>query len=622
LGVTVLLAAALLGPRAAAGLAVVETALLLPLRGAIPTLTSTEIAVALATLWAVLVLMIEIYRPVRALAGWSREYMRQARAHLEEARDRQAQLKDALDALTHANRQLALSNEKFAAMRLLAEEAQKTKAAFVANVSHEFRTPLNIILGLAEIMLDAPETYGEALPAAVRRDLRILNRNCEHLSTMINDVLDLSQVEAGRLALHREPVDLRALTDSAIVVVRPLLDKKGLRLEAALPTDLPLIHGDRTRIRQVILNLVSNAARFTTQGGIEISGEVQGQYVVMRVRDSGPGIAAEDAERIFEPFQQAPGTQNRYGGSGLGLTISKQFVELHGGKMWLESQPGIGSTFSFRLPISPLNAPLAPPGRWITEGWVERTTRAALPETHLEQRVILCDATGELHPLFTRYADQISFVDVRNLAQAEAALRETAAQALILNADTPAALTLALDEAATRLADVPIIGCALAPKAAPAQTAGATQYLLKPFTRADLKAQLEALPAPVHEVLIVDDDADNLDLLSRLLRANDATLSIRTASGGAQALAELRAQLPDLVFLDLVMPDMDGWQVLAAKNEEERMREVPVVIVSAQDPRDAPVTSPLLAATMGKGLSISKVLRCSQALAALLLQPD
>jgi CheY-like chemotaxis protein len=126
----------------------------------------------------------------------------------------------------------------------------------------------------------------------------------------------------------------------------------------------------------------------------------------------------------------------------------------------------------------------------------------------------------------------------------------------------------------------------------------------------------------VHEVLIVDDDADNLDLLSRLLRANDATLSIRTASGGAQALAELRAQLPDLVFLDLVMPDMDGWQVLAAKNEEERMREVPVVIVSAQDPRDAPVTSPLLAATMGKGLSISKVLRCSQALAALLLQPD
>ncbi len=180
-----------------------------------------------------------------------------------------------------------------------------------------------------------------------------MRRNCEHLASMINDVLDLSQIEAGRLALHKEWVDWHEVIERALVIVRPLLAKKGIALHLSIPDDLPRIYCDRTRIRQVILNLLSNATRFTDEGSITVTVRAESQYVVISVCDTGPGISAEDASRIFEPFQQGSFQQRRdQGGSGLGLSISKQFVELHGGRMWLQSEPGRGSTFSFRIPTS------------------------------------------------------------------------------------------------------------------------------------------------------------------------------------------------------------------------------------------------------------------------------
>ena len=624
LAIPTALAAALSGLYAAAITAIGESLLLLLLPMYIPTGTSgAETGIALAAVWITLGVTYGTFRPVHQLAQWSLEHFERAQELLEEARDRQAELKDALDALAHANRQLALTNEKLAAMRLVAEEAQKTKAAFVANVSHEFRTPLNIIVGLAEIMVDAPEVYGVELPPNTLRDLRILYRNCEHLSSMINDVLDLSQVEAGRLALHKERVALMGLIDSALTVVHPLLDKKGLHLQVSVPRDLPDVYCDPTRIRQVILNLVSNAARFTEEGSITIRVDAQDQHVIVSVADTGPGISPEDAERIFEPFQQASKPWRQRNGSGLGLSISKRFVELHEGRMWLESELGVGSKFSFKLPLFPLIGPSAPPQRWITEGWVKRSVAPQLPIARLDQRMILCDETGELYPVFSRYADRVEFVDIRDIAQVPEALQQSAAQAVVINTRSPDELCPLIMQASERMPDMPIIGCSLPPKTAHAAVAGAMGYLLKPIKRVDLEEALGAVDRSVKRVLVVDDEEDALWLLARMLRACDSTLEITTASSGAQALAELRgSRPPDLMLLDILMPDMDGWQVLAVKAQDVAIRDIPVTIISAQDPQDRPMSSEFVAATMGGGLSISKLLRCSRALSALLLQPD
>lgn len=620
------LAGALISLPAATATAVGETILLVmpPKYGAAGADPAT-IGVALAAIWTMLGVVCAIYRPARHIARWSWDYYQNAQGLLEEARDRKADLKQALDDLTHANRQLALANERLAAMRLIAEEAQKTKAAFVAKVSHEFRTPLNMIIGLVDLLVETPEIYGQQLPPALLEDLEIVHRNCRHLSGMINDVLDLSRVESGRLALHREQVNLAEIVDGALAVIHPLLEKKHLSLQVIIPDDLPEIYCDRTRIRQVILNLVSNAARFTEEGGITIQVTEQAQRVVVSVADTGPGISMEDAERIFEPFCQ--GTSRLWrgeSGSGLGLSISKQFVELHHGRIWLESNPGVGTTFYFDLPIFAPIEHIARPGHWIREDWVwvERTSRARLPLAPCGPRVVICDETGVLLPAFTRYSDEVEFVETRDLDQAVQEVRRCPAHALVLNIPLLGDLRPLVDRARLEMPHTPVIGCCVPPQTQQASKLGATDYLTKPVTRADLEEAIKGVGKSVRRVLVVDDDPDILQLFTRLLHACDGTLEVVSASSGEQALDKLRNESLDLVLLDIVMPGANGWQVLKLKSQDKAIRDIPVVLVSAQNPAEQPSASEVLLVTMGDGLSLSRLLRCSLEVSALLLKPD
>ena len=621
LSIPIALAAALISPPAAALTAVAQTILILLL----PQYAQQSVGETMASLiaiWVMLGLMYAIYQPVLKLSLWSWEHFSRARDLLDEARDRQVELKQALDDLAHANRQLALINERLAATRLIAEEAQKTKAEFVAKVSHEFRTPLNMIIGLIDLLMETPKVYGEDLPEALFKDLGIVHRNCEHLASMINDVLDLSQIEAGRLALHREEFSLADVILRALAVVRPLLDKKGLSLKVDIAQDLPRIHCDRTRIRQVILNLVSNAARLTEAGGLTVQAQADGRFVVVSVNDTGPGISPEDKERIFEPFYQGAKVWRSQSGSGLGLSISKQFVEMHGGQMWVESQFGAGSAFLFRLPIHPFMDPVAPPQRWIAESWVDRSPKSQLPASRFQQRVVLCDESGDLHPVLERYADDIEFVDVRNLEQAKRELQHAAARAVLINAASVQDLIGLVEQAGREMPDTPIIGCSLPPRMEQAHTAGASGYLLKPLLLAGLEEALDATGQELARVLVVDDDPDALPLLTRMLQIYDPALEVVTASSGHQALDMLRSTQPDLMLLDILLPDLDGRQVLTIKGQEEAIRDIPVIVISAQDPRDQPLESKYLVATMGRGLSVSKLLRSTRDLAQLLLQPD
>jgi signal transduction histidine kinase/CheY-like chemotaxis protein len=620
----VILAAAMIDLRAAGVTAVGQTVLLVWQPGPFASDAGrVSTVVAVAGVWAALGAMVAVSSPTHQLNQWLWEYFQRVQGLLEEARDRKAELEQALDDLAHANRQLALANERLAALRLIAEEAQRTKAAFVAKVSHELRTPLNMIIGLIDLLVETPEVYGEDLPPALFEDLEIVRRNCEHLSSMVNDVLDLSQAEAGQHILRREHVDLAEVIDAAAAVVRPLLKKKGLALRVIISDVLPEINCDRTRIRQVILNLLSNAARFTEQGGITLRVELEPQHVVISVTDTGPGIPPGDAEKIFEPFYQGTGGRRQDGrGSGLGLSISRQFVELHGGQIWFESKAGAGTTFVIKLPLSAPVAHVARSGRWIMEDWVwaERAPRSELPALPSGPRVVVCDETGDLCPAFSRCSDEVEFVDTGDLSQAAEEVRRCPAHAVVLNVQSPEDLWARVGEAGIQMPGTPVIGCCVPPQLEYAQQAGATNYLTKPVTRADLEKVIHSIGVPVRRVLVVDDDADVVQLLTRMLAALDGTLEVVTASRGAQALDELRAGPPDLMLLDVMMPDMDGWRVLELKGQDEAIRDVPVVLVTAQDPARQPMASSVLMASLDQGLSISKLLRCSLALSTLFLQ--
>ncbi|MBN1995128.1 MAG: hybrid sensor histidine kinase/response regulator [Anaerolineae bacterium] len=625
LTIPVVVAAVLLGLLAATITAVGQTVVLLLLYSAAPFPVNLPTTVTiLIGVWFTLGLVIYVYHSMYQIVQWSWEHYQQAQDSLEEARDRKVELEQALEALALANRELVLLNERVANLRLLAEEAQKAKTAFVAKVSHEFRTPLNMIIGLTDILIEKPEVvYGNKLPAPLLEDLKIVHRSCEHLSSMVNDVLDLSQTELGRLTLHREWVDLAQEINAAVTVVQPLLEKKDLSLQLTLPNGLPQVYCDRTRIRQVILNLVSNAARYTDTGGITIGVVQQGRFVTVNVTDTGSGIAPEDAQKIFDPFFQVRDNLWReQEGSGLGLSISKQFVERHDGEIWLESKRGVGSTFAFKLPISPAMGLAAGPARWVDDDWVfrERTSWPKVSPSPYKQRVVLCDETGDLYPLFTTYADDIEFVDAQNLSQTRQELQECPAHAVILNSISPNHLKIMVEQARQEIPDTPIIGCSLPPRADHALKSGAIGRLIKPVRQSNLEEAIQKIDSPVKRVLVVDDAPDVVQLFSRMLHIYDDTLEIITAADGKEALHQLRAHLPDLVLLDIILPDVDGWQVLANKAQDEAIKDIPVIVVSAEDLVEQ-TKSEVLLATMGAGLSVSQVLRCSLQLSELLFEP-
>jgi len=253
--------------------------------------------------------------------------------------------RDELGALAqHVN----LTCERLQELYQRLEDASRHKSQFLANMSHELRTPLNAILGFSELMLDG--VYGE-VPERMRGPLERMQSNGKHLLGLINDVLDLSKIEAGQLSLSLADYSVDELVRGVYGAVEPLATEKKLSLSMSVPPGLPPAHGDERRLAQTLLNLVGNAIKFTDAGEVTIRASTANGWITVSVRDSGPGISATDQATIFQEFQQAKTPIRREeGGTGLGLTISKRIVELHGGRIWVESSLGQGSTFSFMLP--------------------------------------------------------------------------------------------------------------------------------------------------------------------------------------------------------------------------------------------------------------------------------
>jgi signal transduction histidine kinase/DNA-binding response OmpR family regulator len=565
------------------------------------------------------------------VAQWSLSSYEQARQRMAEAQEHRLELKQAQEDLVRANRELARLSDHLKAMYQVAEEARRAKEEFVANVSHELRTPLNMIIGFSEMITQSPQIYGDDVPPALLSDIDAIYLNSQHLSRLVDDVLDLSQVEAGRMALSKEWTFLPNIIRAAARAVRDLLDSKGLYLELDLPADLPPVFCDSIRIRQVVLNLLSNASRFTEQGGVRIQATQEGNRVVVSVTDTGPGIAPQDQERLFEPFQQLDSSiRRRHGGSGLGLSISKRFVEMHGGKMWLESEVEIGTTFHFSLPldVSPLaiSVNVDDARRWFSpyseyEYKIHRGRSKAEAPVVLPRVVVLED--GEtLQRLLARYLDGYEVSSVRDVQEAIHELNRSPAQALIINMPSPAGSSNGLEGLTSLPYGTPAISCWVPGTDEIAQHMGAVRYLVKPIARDTLLATLEDLGEEIKSVLVVDDQPDVLQLFARMLSSGKQHYRVLRAESGQRALSLLQRR-PDVMLLDLIMPGMDGFQLLQEKERDASVRDIPVVIVSSRDPEGEPIVSDHLTISRAGGLSLRNLLACIQAVSEILspLQP-
>ena len=573
---------------------------------------------AIILLWFAWGLVWLVLRPMHTTVRWAWYGYQNIQSILDQSRDHQQQWMQTLDQLTEANGQLARLNHLAQSLRLVAESERHAKERFVANVSHELRTPLNMIIGFCEMITQSPRTYGQDLPPVLLADLAVVLRNSQHLSSLIDDVLDLSQVDAGRMEITREPTALDDIIQSVVTAVRPLYLSKNLALTVELPEPLPLLYCDRTRMRQVLLNLLSNAGRFTDAGGVVVRATLEDTDIAIRVTDTGIGLTPEAQKKLFEPFQQINSTIKRdYGGSGLGLSISKSFVELHGGTIHVESEHGRGTTFVVRLPLGPTTQTAGGVLRWFSpyENHEEHLGRQGYSPQRPTSRVVVVDRGQRLRRRFHRAWGRSELRTVENLASAAATIERLPANLVLVNEPLPSSWAKAQEDLPH---PVPIIWVDGTDETLDASTLEVSDYLLKPVSRRRLLASLDALDRPIRTVLIVDDQPDALQLFGRMLSTAGRGYRVLRAMDGQQALGVMLSEHPDVVLLDLAMPVLDGYKTLDAIKVEPALHDTPVILLSAKDPERFSSPSRFLAVTVKQGFTQGALVECVQAVTAVL----
>lgn len=506
--------------------------------------------------------------------NWYVDSYARAEQRTREAEEHRAQLTQTLKQLDNAYYRLERANAALQSAWKAADEAERSKTQLVTNISHELRTPLNLITGFSEMMVTSPGSYGGiALPPPYRIDLNAIYRSAQHLLALTDDILDLARLEIGHLGLIREPVDLGEIIQDAIALVRDYAEAKGLDLRFETHAVPPPLLLDRLRIRQVLLNLLTNAARLTQRGGIKVQLILGEDDVRVLVTDSGPGIAPTDLSRIFERFvSQGTSRHDQRAGTGLGLPISKTFVELHGGEMGVESTLGVGTTFWFTLPLGTIGgAAVPPPSGALLPRYLRRS----------EQVLVLAEADPDLVRLFRRHAEGFQVEAAPSLIDAEQIARELQANAIVADLDAPGL---------NRADLVPVVRCPLPFARRLSDDLSVAGYLVKPIARESLREAIRRLDAPIRRILIVDDDAWFVQLLSRILISDGNDYEISTAPNGVDALAQMHANHPDLVLLDLAMPELDGVGTLGEIAAHPQLRNIKVIVISAHDGRESVVS--------------------------------
>jgi PAS domain S-box-containing protein len=456
-------------------------------------------------------------------------------------------------------------------------EVDKLKTQFLANMSHELRTPLNSIIGFSRVILkgiDGPLTEMQ------QTDLTAIYNSGQHLLGLINDILDLSKIEAGKMELNFDEVDLKPIIKGVMSTAIGLVKDKPITLEQSVPEDLPSIWADGTRVRQVLLNLVSNATKFTESGKITLSAEYDADWVHLKVSDTGTGIPKENLETIFEEFTQVDGSTTRsVGGTGLGLPITRHFVEMHGGTITVESEVGVGSTFEIRLPIHAQAELGDEPGADLGEDAASAIAR----------RVVLAvDDDPGVISLYRRYLEGEGY-QVIGISKSDEVLDKAvelqpfAITLDVLMPDKDGWQVLRELKERPETQHIPIIICSIVSEEGRGFSLGAADYLVKPIMEDELLAALSRLDEPEDEslVLVIDDQADDILLIRRILEAQHGYRVIE-ANGGQVGIDLVYQHKPDIVILDLMMPEVDGFTVLEKLKREPNTRNIPVIVITAK----------------------------------------
>ena len=466
------------------------------------------------------------------------------------------------------------SERMLAAAKHAAEEANLAKSTFIANMSHELRTPLSAIIGYSEMMLE--EVEDGATGPDLAGDLHKVESNARHLLGLINDVLDLSKVESGKMDVYAERFEVAPLVEEVASAVESLVGKKGNRIEVRLGPNLEFMESDVTKIRQILLNLLSNAAKFTEAGTIVLAASREngdGGRLIFSVSDTGMGMSEEQLAKLFQRFTQADSsTTRRFGGTGLGLSLTKAFADILDGTVSVESEPGRGTTFTVALPARYV-APV-----------LDMPESAEDEQGSGRDLVLVIDDDADQRALMTRFLAREGF-RARTAGDGPAGLdlaRALKPRAILLDVMMPGLdgwSVLSALKADPDLRDIPVVMVTFVEQRGLAAALGAADYVLKPVRWERFKAVMDRFRAQESGVLVVDDDPDTrIRLRSMLERDNWA---VTEAENGRHALDLFPSTKPSVVVLDLTMPVMDGFAFLAELRARPDGVDVPVVVLTA-----------------------------------------
>lgn len=522
--------------------------------------------------------------------------------------------------------------ERTGALRLMNEEMHETnrelekvsrhKSEFLANMSHELRTPLNAIIGFSEILYD--QSFGELNEKQLSYAQNVVTSG-KHLLQLINEILDLAKVESGKMILHLESFPVAGAITEIAALAGGLASEKEVTVRRRLSPDLTTITADRKKFKQIFYNLLSNAIKFTPDGGwVEISSAVVGdfehtdddRFVGRRnarfcVSDNGIGIDEEDQESIFQEFQQLDASYSReYEGTGLGLALTKKLIELHGGSIWLESEKGKGSSFYFTIPLTEQDA-AEPPEEPVDRRPAESEAASVPGDEGGKGVVLVVEDDQRSFELIATYLEEAGY-EVIHAATGEQALRAAHA-----NRPTIIALDIILPDmdgwsvlqrlkASDETSHIPVVITSVVQDEDTAFSLGASDYIVKPVSRRELIGCVERLreiaeKARISNILIVDDDRSFVDALTSTLEGE--SFSVARAYTGLQGIELASRQRPDLIFIDLILPDMSGFDVIEFLKMSESTKEIPIIIITDKDltPEEKDQLNGKIEAAAGKG---------------------
>lgn len=455
-------------------------------------------------------------------------------------------------------------------------EIDRVKGQFLANMSHELRTPLNSVIGFSRVILkgiDGP------INETQEQDITAIYNSGMHLLNMINEILDLSKIEAGKMELQIDDVNISDVINSAITNTTGLIKDKPIELIQKVSASLPFVRADEIRLSQVIINLISNAVKFTEKGSITVEAVLQNNAqnkpeVLVTVTDTGIGISAEDQVKLFQRFSQVDDSPTRKtGGTGLGLSICRSLIEMHGGKIGLlSSEVGKGSVFYFTIP--------AP----------DTTTSMDLDHLVKGTNVILSiDDDAQVIALYDRFLRPHGYevVPLTDPTQAVQRAKEIKPFAITLDIMMPQkdgwqVLNDLKKDEETR--NIPIMICSILEEEEKGFNLGASDYLVKPFLQDDLASAIHRLSKEndIHDVMIIDDDPADLRLLQKMIEDEGNYMAV-VAEGGTAALRLLKDFTPDIIILDLFMPDINGFDLMERFHSDPRLSRIPVIVLTGAD---------------------------------------